>query len=89
MEDHLIKGSRAESFANDPWIATSLDMKIAEGFSSGNGIICVDLSKLPSNSFSTGWSFLNRSSKAYHFSIWQKEVSVFQHIPRSAIQSLH
>lgn len=86
LEEHLIYGSGSKSFLSDPWIATSSDIDIARAFSSGNGVVRIDLSKLPSGSFERGWLNLSRSSPGYHYSIWQQEVSIFGHIPQNAIK---
>jgi RHS repeat-associated protein len=86
LEEHLIRGSSPKSFINDPWISTSTDINVAKSFSSGNGLIRVDLSKLPINSIQQGWMTLPRLSPGYHYSIWQQEVSIFGHIPQNAIK---
>lgn len=87
LERHLI-GSRTKSWFHDPWISTTTDFEVAKAFSSGNGIIKIDLSKVPSSNIERGWLTLPRSSRGYHNSIWQQEVSIFQHIPRNAIEIL-
>ncbi|OED43348.1 hypothetical protein AB832_02605 [Flavobacteriaceae bacterium (ex Bugula neritina AB1)] len=86
LEEHLIRGSSPKAWLNNPWIATSTDINIARSFSSGNGLVRINLSKLPANSMKRGWMELNRSSAGYHYSIWQSEVSIFQSIPQSAIK---
>ncbi len=86
LEEHLIHGSNPKALLNNPWIATSTDINIAKSFSSGNGIIRIDLSKIPKNSIQIGWQILPRSSPGYHFSIWQQEISILKHIPQEAIQ---
>lgn len=86
LEQHLIHGSKPKSFINNPWIATSTDINIARKFSSGNGLIRIDLNKLPLNSYQKGWMNLPRTSRGYHFSIWQQEVSIFGQVPQNAIK---
>jgi hypothetical protein len=86
FEQHLIHGSSSKAWLNNPWIATSTDIKIARSFSSGNGLVRINLSKLPAGSMQRGWMSLPRSSAGYHYSIWQREVSIFQHIPQNAIK---
>lgn len=54
LEQHLIQGSSPKSFLNNPWIATSTDIYVARSFSSGNGLIRIDLSKLPAGSMQQG-----------------------------------
>ncbi len=88
LEDHLIHGSSAKSFTNDPWIATSTDINIAKSFSSSNGVAEIDLSKISSSSIQKGWMNLPRSSAGYHYSVWQQEVSIFGQIPQSAIKKI-
>ncbi|AIG31034.1 hypothetical protein IA01_11455 [Flavobacterium psychrophilum] len=88
LEQHLIKGSSVNSFLNDPWLATSSDINIANSFSSGNGLIRVDLSKISSEAIQRGYMNLGRSSAGYHYSVWQQEVSIFGHIPHEAIQKI-
>jgi RHS repeat-associated protein len=86
LEDHLIKGSSGSSWANDPWISTTSDLNVARSFNSGNGIIRIDLSKLPGGTTTQqGWMTLPRSSPGYHYSIWQQETSILGNVPQSAI----
>ena len=86
LEQHLIQGSSPKALLNNPWIATSSDINIAKSFSSGNGLISIDLSKLPASSIQKGWMNLPRSSAGYHYSVWQQEVSISGHIPQHAIK---
>jgi RHS repeat-associated protein len=87
LEDHLIKGSSPKSFLNDPWIATTSDISIARAFSSGNGIVRINLSKLPSSTVvQRGWLSLPRTSAGYHYSIWQQEFSILGQIPQNAVK---
>jgi len=86
LEQHLIRGSSPKAWFNNPWIATSTDINIARSFSSGNGLVRINLSKLPTQSIQRGWMNLPRSSAGYHYSIWQSEVSIFQHVPQKAIK---
>lgn len=87
LEEHLTRGSSIKSFLNDPWIATTSNINVARSFSSGNGLVRINLSKLPSTTIvQHGWQSLPRTSAGYHYSIWQKEVSIFGHIPQNAIK---
>jgi len=88
LENHLVFGSRMSSWSNDPFIATSTDFSIAQSFSNGNGIVMIDLTKIPSSSLRIGFNELSRSSTGYHFSIWQQEISIFRHVPQKAITIL-
>lgn len=89
LEQHLIHGSNAKSFLNDPWIATSLDRDVAWAFNGGNGFVRIDLSKVPYSSIQMGWETLPRTSPGYHYSIWQQEVSIYGHVPPSAIKIIY
>ncbi|MEW4923108.1 RHS repeat-associated core domain-containing protein [Algibacter sp. 2305UL17-15] len=86
LEEHLIMGSSKKALFNNPWIATSADINIARSFSSGNGLVRIDLSKVSIGSVERGWMQLQRSSPGYHYSIWQQEVSISQKIEQSAIK---
>jgi hypothetical protein len=48
LGEHVANGSKRASWANDPWIATTRDAAIAQAFDSGNGIVSIDLSQVPS-----------------------------------------
>jgi RHS repeat-associated protein len=86
LEEHLIKGSSAKAWLNSPWISTSLDLNIARSFSSGNGIVRIQLSKIAPAAIEKGWMSLPRSSAGYNYSIWQQEVTIFKNIPQSAMK---
>lgn len=43
------------AYLNDPWVSTSLSLDIAKSFQTGNGIIRIDLSKIPASSMQRGW----------------------------------
>ncbi len=50
LGQHITDGSNPRAWANDPYISTTLDLKVAKAFnSSGNqlGVIKIDLSKIP------------------------------------------
>lgn len=85
LEEHLKYGSRKESFANDPWISTTRDYDVATGFGPHKSIIRIALNDVYSP-WRAGWKYIPRSSSAYHFSIWQNEVSIYRHVPQSAIK---
>jgi hypothetical protein len=86
LEEHLIRGSSPKSFLNDPWISTTTDLNVAKAFNNGNGIIRIDLSLIPERSMQKGWMSLPRSSPAYHYSVWQQEISIYSHVPQNAIK---
>jgi len=88
LEQHLIGGSGYQSLMHNPWIATSTDINVAKAFSSGNGLIRIDLSKIPANKMYQGWNILPRSSRGYHYSIWQQEITIHGHIPQNAIKKI-
>jgi hypothetical protein len=74
--------------ANSPWISTSRNLEVAKAFDSGNGVIAIDLNKV--NSFQAEvWQTAPRVNGVeglpYHRSIWQQEVTIYQHIPPEAI----
>ena len=85
LEMHLIHGSSEASHKFDRFIAFSPDLEVAQSFNSGYGIIGVDLTKIPDYSIRRGWLELPRTSKGYHFSIWQQEVSIERYVPQEAI----
>jgi len=88
LGEHVANGSKRSSWANDPWIATTRDRSIAEAFDSGNGIVKIDLSRVPSTQ-AEAWRIYPRvpmpEGKPYYYSIWTQEVSVYQFIPQDAI----
>lgn len=87
LEEHLIRGSGPASYANDPWISTTPNLLVTQGFDRGFGVIRINLNKLPANTtVKQGWMIYPRSSRAYHYSIWQDEVSILKHIPANAIE---
>jgi RHS repeat-associated protein len=91
LAEHLVRGSSRASWANDPWISTTTDQSVAEGFNeAGNklGVVAIDLDRVPSV-VAEGWRIYPRlpgeAGLPYYYSIWQQEVSVFQKIPQEAI----
>jgi hypothetical protein len=86
---HVALGSRKSAWVKDPWIATTPDLNIARGFEGGNGIVAIDLNKVPSIQLKA-WELYPRvngeAGLPYHWSIWQQEISVFQNIPLEAIK---
>ena len=89
LGEHVSFGSGKASWLNDPWIATTPELNVARSFDSGNGILKINLNKVPSMQQRT-WEIYPRVNGAeglpYHYSIWQQETSVFQSIPVDAIE---
>jgi RHS repeat-associated protein len=92
LAEHIVRGSSSTSWANDPWISTSWERSVAEGFNeSGSklGVVTIDLDQV-SSATAEGWRIYPRlpgkAGLPYHYSIWQQEVSVFQRIPQEAIK---
>jgi hypothetical protein len=81
-------GSPGSASTQSPWISTTRLPGVAAAFDSGNGIAAIDLSKVPSLQVEV-WKTAPRvngvAGLAYHRSIWGQEVTIFQHIPASAI----
>jgi len=91
LAEHIVRGSSRTSWDNDPWISTSWDRSVAEGFNeSGNklGVVAINLDLVPSVT-AEGWKIYPRlpgeDGLPYYYSVWQQEVSVFQRIPQEAI----
>jgi len=84
LEQHLVGGSSPASIANDPWISTSLDIRIARAFQGESGLVRIDLTKVPSIQ-QRGFESLPINSAGYRYSVWQQEVSIYQHVPQEAI----
>jgi len=91
LAQHIVKGSSRTSWANDPWISTTWDQGVAEGFNeSGSklGVVAINLDRVSSVT-AEGWRIYPRlpgeAGLPYYYSIWQQEVSVFQGIPQEAI----
>ena len=88
LGEHIALGSGKASWANDPWIATTTDLKVARAFDGGRGIVAIDLTKVPGRQ-ARAWELYPRVNGVeglpYHYSIWQQEVSVQCSIPREAI----
>lgn len=89
----MVKGSSSKSYLNDPYISTTKDISVAQGFNkagSNLGIVEIDLNKVPSPKLK-GYEIFPRVNGAeglpYHYSIWQQETSVYQRIPNDAILS--
>ncbi|WP_166437076.1 LamG-like jellyroll fold domain-containing protein [Niastella caeni] len=89
LEQHLILGSGKNAYLHDHWVSTSLTYDIAKSFSTGNGIIRIDLSKIPASSIQRGWMVLPRFSRGYHYSVWQQEVSISPKVPVEAISIMY
>lgn len=90
LKQHIVNGSgkNPKAWENDPYISTTLDYSVAEGFNSGYGIVKIDLSKVP-NECLKGFEIFPRvygeEGLAYFYSVWQQEVSIRKSIPLEAI----
>lgn len=88
LGEHIANGSKRSAWANDPWIATTKRLDVAQAFEGGNGIIAIDLNKVRSLQ-QQAWQIYPRVNGAdglpYHYSFWQQEVSILQSVPREAI----
>lgn len=57
LAQHLVKGSSRTSWANDPWISTTWDKSVAQGFNgSGSklGVVAINLDQVSSVT-AEGW----------------------------------
>jgi len=74
--------------ARSPWISTTRNLDVARAYNGGNGMVAIDLSKVPSFQAEV-WRTAPRVSGVnglpYFRSIWAQEVTIFQEIPASAI----
>lgn len=71
-----------------PYISTTNDINIAKEFNfngKGLGVVEIDLNKVPSLQLKGYEQYSRFESAAYHYSVWQQETSVYQHIPQKAI----
>ncbi|MCQ2534226.1 MAG: hypothetical protein MJ172_06635 [Clostridia bacterium] len=91
LKEHLINGSGKASWSNAPFISTTSDLNVANGFNeagSGYGVVKIDMNKVSSSSYK-GYEIYQRVNGVeglpYHYSIWQQEISVYQNIPYEAI----
>jgi len=83
--------TRGGAALNSPWISTTRSYQVAQGYESGNGVVAVNLSKVP-NAQVEVWQDVSRSSiydlsKPYHRSIWAQEVTVYQAVPSQALHA--
>jgi hypothetical protein len=92
--EHVLNAGpgRGGAQMNSPWISTTRDLSVAvEGYSGGNGLVAVNLSRVPAANQVEVWQNVARTnlsdSLAYHRAIWAQEVSVYQSIPAQAIYS--
>lgn len=93
LQQHIVNssGTNPKAWVNDPYISTTLDYNVAEGFNNSGskfGIVKIDLSKVQ-NECLKGFEIFPRvngeAGLAYHYSVWQQEVSVKSSIPLEAI----
>lgn len=92
-EQHVLNATPLKGGAqlNSPWISTTRNFSVADqGYNGGNGVVAINLSKVPVESQVEVWKTLPRSSiyaesKAYHRSIWAQEVTIHQSIPAAAV----
>lgn len=94
LEEHIMGGSSKESLANDPWIATTLDRSVAEGFNEAGsklGVGAINLDRVSSVAVEGSRAFPRVPGEAglpCQYSVWQQEVSIYQRIPQEAIMGL-
>lgn len=76
LKEHLVNGSGKLSWSNDPYISTTTDLDVANGFNragSGYGVVKIDMNKVPSSSYK-GYEIYPRVNGVeglpYHYSIW-------------------
>ena len=94
LEEHIVRGSNSESWKNDRFISTSLDLEISRIFNSSKnlGIIKIDLEKVPKELIYKSYKEFplydinGHRSLAYEFSVWQQEISILKEIPRDAFE---
>ena len=101
-EEHVLNISRRQKAVlggasqNDPWIGTTQNYKVADayrhgpsGTDTGNGIVAINLGKVPAQNQVEVWRDIDRSTitgkLAFNRSFWAQEVSVYQHIPQEAL----
>ncbi|WP_289142955.1 hypothetical protein [uncultured Brevibacillus sp.] len=87
VQDHVLYGTTDQAWNKDPWISTTTDFLVAQHFNeernSYYGIVAIDLNKvLNEKVFTWGKGILNDNARKY---LWQKEVSIRNSIPQSAI----
>jgi RHS repeat-associated protein len=91
---HILNGSQRSALTNDPWISTTPDLSVAQGYaasSGGLGIVAIDLNKVPSLQVVQSLQGYNVSSSssderlAYQRAVWSMEISIYQRIPQEAI----
>ena len=74
--------------SSSPWISTTKLSSIAKSYDNGNGIIVIDLNKVPSMKVEV-WQHAPRVNGTqglpYHRSIWAQEVTIYREIPTNAI----
>ena len=95
-EEHVLLGSTSLARMKDPWIGTTSEITVTDGFDSGFGVVAIDLSKIQTETVSYKvigdfWANdLNLIDKIiYHRSVWQREVMVKSYIPNDAITPLY
>lgn len=94
LEEHVVSGSNKSSWVNDPYISTTSDLTVAQGFDeagSNLGVIEIDLNQVSSPTYN-GYEIFPRATGVdglpYHYSVWQQETSIFQYIPYEAIKEI-
>ncbi|MHA6530785.1 DUF6531 domain-containing protein [Paenibacillus sp. BAC0078] len=94
--EHILDGNKREngkdiSMGFDPWIATTRDLRIANGrFKGERGIVVIDLNRVPSIKKSAQYEFMGvyepfGAEYAAEMAENDSEVSVYKYIPISAI----
>ena len=90
LADHIAYGSSTSVKNNSPWVSSTRRMDLAMGkYNSGNGVVAIDLNKVPSLSIDA-WLFgfdtsTHSGIRARNFSRYDMEVCTFGPIPESAI----
>ena len=93
-DEHVGKGS---SVAGDsPWISTTTQEMVVDGYKSEAGVVWIDLTKVPGeivkyDTIGKVWANdLNFYQKlAYHRSAWAEEVLIKGHVPQEAMTLIH
>jgi RHS repeat-associated protein len=93
LRRHIVDGSKPTAWQHDPWISTSEDISVALGFNETSklGVVRIDLSRVKTTAVKAYEMFhdygkVGREARAYMYSVWQREVSIYQRIPKNAIK---
>ena len=79
-----------------PWISTTTQMVVVDGYKNEWGVVWIDLTKVPGeivtfHTIGKVWFHdLDEYQKlAYHRAIWAQEVLIKKHIPQEALTLIH